>query len=79
MTEPIIEKRIACIESHELALRICEAVCQIKRPKAKTAEAAMAELRKMPDGEEVVAGCYRAALAAGLYFEQCINKRQRIQ
>lgn len=71
-----IEKWIAELNPHEMALRIAEAACQIRRPPGKSAEEALAEMRK--HDEFAVAGFYRAALAAAKYLEEAVNNFSRV-
>lgn len=72
-----IEKYIAELNPHELALRIAEAACHFKRPPGKEAEACMQEL--IAADEFTGRGCYRAALAAAKYLEESINNYQKVQ
>lgn len=72
----MIEKYIAQINPHEMALRIAEASMGIKRPPGKTAEQVMKEMKNsFPD---IVPGFYRAALAAAKYLEESINDYKRV-
>lgn len=72
----MIEKYIAQINPHELALRMAEAACGFKRPPGKNAEEAMQEL--IAADEFTGRGFYRAALAAGKYLEEAINDYKRV-
>lgn len=72
-----IEKYIAEINPHEMALRIAEAACGFKRPEGKAPEEAMQEL--IAADEFAGRGFYRAALAAGKYLEEAINNYKRVQ
>lgn len=66
-----MNKFIAEINPHEMALRIGQAACGIKKPEGLSAEEALDEMRKID--AETVAGFYRAAWAAAQYLEESIN------
>ena len=71
-----IEKYIAEINPHEMALRIAEACIGVKRKAGYTPEALLKEMRlQYPD--EVV-GFYRAAWAAAKYLEESINDYKKV-
>lgn len=73
----MIEKYIAQLNPHEMALRIAEDCMSIERPKGRTAEEAL-NIMKDEDPDAVKAS-YRAALAAAKYLEEEINNSQRVQ
>jgi hypothetical protein len=76
MTGKIIEKYIAELKPHEMALRLAEAATNLKRDPLKTAEANMLAIKKAdPDA---FASFYRMALAAAQYLEEAINDYQRV-
>jgi len=63
---------------HEMALRIAEASIGLKRPDGADAKAILDKMREDFD-PAMVAGFYRAALAAAKYLEESINDYQRVQ
>lgn len=73
----MIEKWIAELNPHEMALRIAEATCGFKRPAGKAALACMQEL--LAQDEDAASGFYRAALAATKYLEEAINNYSKVQ
>ncbi|MFY9291641.1 MAG: hypothetical protein WAP03_13220 [Methylorubrum rhodinum] len=81
MSEP--EKRfefIAEIDGVELACRIAEAACGIRRPPGKSAQQALHDMERLLKSlgqPDVVAGFHRAARVAAEYFAECVGSGRR--
>lgn len=73
----MLEKYIAQLNPHEMALRIAEACMSIERPKGQTAEDSLNTMKEQDP--EAVRAFYRAAFAAAKYLEEEINNSQRVQ
>lgn len=69
MTEPKKRNFIVEVDGIDLAVRMCEASYQIKRPDGMTAREAFAAM-----DEDVRDGWRRAAETAAAIFRECIEK-----
>lgn len=75
-----MDKLIAELNPHEMAIRIAEAVMNVQRPKGLSANEALDQIASTDkDSAEAVKGFYRAALSAAKYLEEAINNYQRVQ
>ncbi|WP_342152400.1 hypothetical protein [Methylorubrum sp. SB2] len=71
---------VAEIDADELACRIAEAACGIRRPPGMTAKQAldnMSRLTRRMGETDTVPGFRRAAQAAAEYLTECINNGRR--
>lgn len=67
----MIDKYIAQLDAHEMALRIAESLMGITRPQGKSAEQCLADMKQ--EDASAVAGFYREPLAAFHYLEDALN------